>query len=49
VLDHVLDPANQQEFTTCTKSGGQEEKRILRSLGNGLGLLGEWVYSTPIF
>jgi hypothetical protein len=86
--------ANQQELTTCAKSGGQEEKKIqekwkqperrrcrpvvascrlaasrhLRlsgcsklfliffnlkkrffgSLGNGPGLLGEWVYNTPI-
>jgi hypothetical protein len=90
--------ANQQELTTCAKSGGQEEnkfqekweqpdrrrrrptvggrpevtrrprvntcacqaviifliyiyiffKRIFGSLGNGLGLLGEWVYNTPI-
>jgi hypothetical protein len=84
--------ANQQELTTCTKSGGQEEKifqeklgtapqvqvstrdrqatagrhlrlwdssnffeifilkkRTFGSLGDGPGLLREWVYSTPIF
>jgi hypothetical protein len=85
--------ANQQELTTCAKSGGQGEKkfkkngysptgwgvnprsparpprvdasayravpsflkffylkkRIFGSSGNGPVLLGEWVYSTPIF